>query len=168
MDNLLVLNPQKTWFSPEGSMYMGEKSDILKVRMLDYISSFEGNRIFIREKHVVEDEFFVSDKTHSIANSKEFAIEDEFKPYVKDVIDKTRFSAFFKTPLSDQLEKIKAKSVGLIGLETHTSVLFTAEELCNRGYRVTVIEPCVMSRENYFHNLAVSLMANFLGIHIGA
>ena len=168
MDVALVINPQKTWLDPSGALYMGEKGDILKVRIQSYLSGFSGKTIFVREKHAIEDTFFVTEKTHSIATSGEFHIADELKPYSKDVIDKIRYSSFFGTNLENELIRAKATTVKLLGVETHTSVLFTAEGLRNRGYDVTLIEPCTMARDEYFHGCAVAIMASFLGVHIGA
>lgn len=168
MDLIIVLNPQNSWFSPAGNVYMGEKAEILKIRIADYLSGFAGKKLFFREKHSVEDKFFVSEKTHSITTTEDFQIEASLKPYANFFYDKTRYSAFFKTDLDNFLKSEKIKHVGLMGVETHTSVLFTAEDLRNLGYDVTVVEPCTMSRDDYMHGCAISLMANFLGVYIGA
>lgn len=164
----MIMNPQNSWFSPIGGVYMGEKSEILKIRIADYLSGFPGKKLFFREKHSVEDKFFSCDKTHSIANTEEFKIEESLKSYADLFYDKTRYSGFFNTNLENFLKTEKINHVGLMGVETHTSILFTAEELRNQGYNVTVIEPCTMSRDDFMHGYAISLMVNFLGVHIGA
>lgn len=166
MDILLVMNPQNSFLSETGSVYMGEKAEILKIRLIDLLSRFTKKVIYFREKHAIEDQFFISDKTHSITNTNDFFICDSLKKYASEIIDKTRYNAFFETPLERTLLQLKVKHVGIVGVETHSSVLFTAEELRNRLYEVTVIEPCVVSRESYLHSSSITLMCHFLGVRI--
>jgi nicotinamidase/pyrazinamidase len=166
MDILLVMNPQNSFLTKGGSVYMGEKAEILKVRMADFLSSFSKPKIYFREKHALEDKFFINDTTHSVTNTPDFTVSDQLKKYASEFWDKTRYSAFYETNLEGFLGQKRVRHVGIIGVETHTSVLFTAEELRNRGYEVSVVEPCVMSREEYLHGYAITLMKNFLGVRI--
>ncbi len=166
MDILLVMNPQNSFFSKDGLVYMGEKAEILKVRLVGYLSRFNKEIIFFREKHAAEDAFFISDQTHSDANTPDFLICKDLKKFGHKNIDKTRYNALYGTPLEDILLKKRIKHIGIVGVETHTSVLFTAEELRNRSYDVTVIEPCVMSRDDYLHGVAISLMKHSLGVQV--
>lgn len=168
MDIILVMNPQNSFLSEDGSVYMGEKAEIIKVRLKDYLGDFPGKRLFLREKHSREDSFFANDKTHSLVTTDDFNVHVDLKPYADSFMDKTRYSAFHDTVLGDFLKSEKVKSVALVGLETHTSILFTAEELRNRGFDVMVIEPCCMSRDDYMHPYAIALMRNFLSVRIGA
>ena len=64
------------------------------------------------------------------------------------------------------LNKIKPRRVYVIGVETHTNVLFTAEELRNRGYDVKVFEALVMSDDDYLHALGITLLSNTLSVRI--
>lgn len=167
MEAMFVMNPQNSFFSPQGSVYMGEKAEILKVRMADYLSSFNGERVFFREKHAVEDTFFITDKTHSVAITQDYQVCDYLKPHANKFMDNIRYNAFFMTTLDSYLARLKVQSIGIMGVETHAAVLFTSEELRNRGYEVTVIEPCTMSRDDFLHDYAITLMRNALGIRIG-
>lgn len=163
----MVMDAQNSFLSKEGSVYMGEKAEILKIRIIDYLSNFNKKRIFFREKHIPQDSFFVMDKTHSVATMNDFKIAKDVKSCADIFMDKTRYNAFFKTDLESILSREKANHIGLMGVETHTSVLFTSEELRNRGFEVTVIEPCTMARDDYMHSSALSIMRNFLGVRIG-
>lgn len=145
---------------------MGEKAEILKVRLADFLSGFDKQKIFFREKHALDDKFFINDVTHSVTNTSDFAVSDAVKKYANEFWDKTRYSAFYGMDLDGFLIRHRVQNVGIVGIETHTSVLFTAEELRNRGYEVSVVEPCVMSRDDYLHGYAISLMKNFLGVRI--
>jgi nicotinamidase/pyrazinamidase len=166
MDVLFVMNAQNSFLSERGSVYMGERAEILKVRLKDYLSGFPGSKIFFRESHAPGDTFFSADKTHSVATSEDFSVHESLMKFANFFIDKTRYSAFFDTPLETNLKHNKVKSVGLVGLETHTSILFTAEELRNKGYEVTAIEPCIMARDESLHSFAITLMRHYLGVKI--
>jgi len=167
MDLLLVVNAQNSFLSEQGSVYMEEKAEILKVRLNDFLSTYNRPKIFIREKHATDDQFFMNDKTHSVVTTEDYQIVDVLKKYVEVCYDKIRYSAFFgDTKLENHLKNQRVKDIGIVGVETHTSVLFTVEELRNRGYEVTLVEPCVMARDDYMHSFALSLMKNALGVRI--
>ena len=166
-DTLFIMGAQNSFLSKRGSAYLGEKSDVLKIRLIDYLSNFSGKKIFFREKRAKSDSFFTTNKTHSIVNTYDFPVLSSLKRYADIFYDKGKYSAFFGTGLDIYLERLKTKSIGLIGLETHTSILYTAEELRNRDCDVTVIEPCTASTDDYMHYNAISLMVNSLGVSIG-
>jgi nicotinamidase-related amidase len=159
--------PQNSFLDPKGSVYMGEKAENLKVRLIDYISTYSGVKIFFREKHAEQDTFFVTDKTHSIANTYDYAVCDCFKNMANLFYDKIRYSGFYGTDFDTYLKREHVQSLFLAGVETHTSILFTAEELRNRGIEVNLLEPLTASRDDYMHDAAISLMVNCLGVKIG-
>jgi nicotinamidase-related amidase len=165
---LLLMCPQNSFLEPKGSVYMGEKAEILKTRLIDYLNTFTGPKIFFREKHAESDEFFVNDKTHSIVNTFDYQTVDALKKYATRYFDKTRFSGLYNTGFDVYLKEERISAVTLLGVETHTSILFTAEELRNRGIEVTVIEPLTMARDDYMHLLGISMMTNFLGVKVSA
>ena len=166
MDIILVMNAQNSFLSKNGSVYMGEKAETLKVRMVDYLSGYPRKKVFCVEKHAQGDSFFVNDKTHSIATTEDTVVPEPVKRYANYFFDKTRYSAFHNTDFEPFLKREGVLHAGIMGVETHTSVLFTAEELRNRGYEVTVIEPCTMSRDDFMHAYAITLMKNFLGVRV--
>jgi nicotinamidase/pyrazinamidase len=168
MGTLFVMCPQNSFLDPTGSVYMGEKAEILKTRLQDYLPHSTDKKIFFREKHAESDEFFSSDKTHSIVNTPEFQIESSLQKYIDMLIDTTRYSGFYDTGLDSLLKREKISAVTVIGLETHTTVLFTVEELRNRGLKVSLIEPLLASRDDFLHNTAISLMINNLGVSLNA
>jgi nicotinamidase/pyrazinamidase len=167
MEALLVMCPQNSYLDSKGSVYLGEKAEIMRVRLLDYISDFSGKIFFFLEKRGQADSFFANDKTHSIVNTFDYRIERNLKKFASIKIEKIRYSGFFQTDFEKYLKMEKIKDVTIIGLETHTSILFTAEELCNREIHVRVIEPLTASRDDYMHNVAISLMVNHLGVKLG-
>jgi len=168
MEILVVMCLQNSYFDPKGSVYMGEKAEALKVRLEDYLSTYPNKKVFFREKHGEADEFFAGDKTHSVVNTHDFHIFEPFKKYADIFYDKERYSGFFNTGFEIYVKKEKVSSAIIVGLETHTSVLFTAEELRNRGVEVSIIEPLLAARDDYMHNAAISIMTNHLGVRVNA
>jgi len=145
---------------------MGDKAEILRIRLGDFLSSFSKTKVFFREKHAMEDSFFATDKTHSVATTEDYQVHEGLKKYADFFYDKIRYSAFYDNQLDGFLRQRNVREVGMVGVETHTSILFTAEELRNRGYDVTVIEPCTMSRDDHLHGFAISLLKHSLGVEI--
>lgn len=168
MELLIVMCPQNSFFDPQGSVYMGEKAETLKIRLEDYLIHYTGKKVFFREKHGEADDFFSNDKTHSIVNSHDFNVYEGFKRYADIFYDKTRYSGIHNTGFEVLLKKEKISSVIIIGVETHTSVLFTAEEIRNRNIDVSIIEPLLASRDDFMHNNAITLMTNYLGVRVHA
>jgi nicotinamidase-related amidase len=168
-DVVLAFCLQKSYFSDKGTCFLGDHADILKVRLAEYLRSAKekNNTIYlIREVHPSSDKFFSSSKTHSVVGSFDLEIPEVFKPFIKVIIDTSTYNALYKTALESELNKIKPNKIYLVGLETHTFVMFTAEELRNRGYQVTLIEPLVASMDEYLHGLGVTMLKNFLAVDI--
>jgi nicotinamidase-related amidase len=166
MDMLLVMNPQNSFLSPKGSVYLGERADVLKVRLADYLSTFPKTKVFLRERHSTEDTFFVGARTHSVATSEDCLVPAELKKFADFSYDKTRHTALFENQMDGFLRQRGVRSIGLVGVETHTGILFTAEDLRNRGLEVTVIEPLTMSRDDALHGFAITVMRHDLGVRI--
>jgi nicotinamidase-related amidase len=164
MEIIVVMCPQNSFLDPKGSLYMGEKAEILKVRLIDYLSEFKGKKIFFREKHAEADTFFSNDRTHSV----DYNICDCFKGCADLFFDKIRYSGFYETSFDVFLKQNHVQSVILAGVETHTSILFTSEELRNRRVDVTILEPLTLARDGYMHCAALSLMINNLGVRVSA
>jgi len=166
MEILLIMCPQNSYLDPKGSVYLGEKAENLKIRIIDYLSDFNGKKVFFREKHAEADNFFITGKTHSLVNSFDFNVAESLRKHATLCYDKSRYSGFYKTNFEAMLKRDKVTSIVIAGLETHTSVLFTAEEARNRGLNVSIIEPLVASMDDFMHDNALSLMVNYLGVQI--
>ncbi len=81
-------------------------------------------------------------------------------------INVSRFNAFYKTMLEAELVRLNPDKVTLIGVNTNDSILFTAEELRNRGYNTNIIEPLTASEDGYLQSLGVVLLKNLLGVDV--
>lgn len=166
---IIACGIQKAYLHPEGSKYMGEQADIIDTRLKSYLkTSLKPDTIvyIVREVHQPDDSFFVEERTHSTVGTKDIQIPEFYKAYSKLFINSMRYNALYRTLLESEIHKIKPKRILLVGFETHSMVLFTAEELRNRNYPVHVIEALVASRDEYLHAAGITLMRNFLSVEV--
>jgi nicotinamidase-related amidase len=166
---ILACGIQKAYLHPEGSKYMGEQADIIDTRLKSYLkTSLNPDTIvyIVREVHQPDDSFFVGEKTQSIVGTADVQIPEFYKSYSKLFINSIRYNALYRTPLESEIYKIKPERILLVGFETHSMILFTAEELRNRNYPVYIIEALVASRDEYLHAAGITLMRNFLSVEI--
>jgi nicotinamidase-related amidase len=169
MDSIvLALSLQRSYFNPDGTRYLGERADILKIRLLDFFNSLPSDKVvyFTREIHQTNDSFYQSIKSHALVGSPDVEIVEAFKRFPKFMVNTTRYSAFYMTPLDSELRKYAPKTVILVGVETHTNILFTAEELRNRGYEVIVPEALVAAEDDYMHAAGINIMSNALSVQV--
>jgi len=168
MDVVIGLSLQKSYFNKDGAQYIGESAETLKIRLKEYFNLIDNKHLiyFTREVHQTSDSFYRGTRSHSIVGSSDIEIVESFKPYPKFMINISRYNAFYLSPLESELRKIDAKRVYLLGVETHTNVLFTAEEFRNRGYEVTVYEPLVASQDAYMHAAGINLLSNVLSVDV--
>jgi len=167
MDAVVACGLQHAYFGRGGTRYLGDKADLLKVRMESFLlqERARGSLVFVaREVHQPDDPFYRMHKSHSLVGSKDIEIPEAFKPHIKMVVNTTRPSAFYMTPLDSEIHKAKPERVHVVGVETHMAVLFTAEEFRNRGYDVDVHEALTASEDDYLHALGINLLANSLSV----
>jgi len=166
---VIACGMQKAYFSKKGRKYLGENVDTLNVRIQDYLQGLNKGytEIFlVREVHQTNDTFYSGTSSYALVGTDDIEIPEVFKPYAKVIINSSRPSAFYRTPLESELHKVKPDNVYLIGLETHTNILFTAEELRNREYNVTVYEQLVMSEDDYLNDLGINILSNVLSVRV--
>lgn len=163
---ILVMDAQNSFLDESGSVYLGKRAEILIIRLRDFLSSSNEHKLFFRTVHALNDEFFRSDVTHSVVSTQDVPICPELQKHANEIEDKTRYDALFGTTLRDKVSDKRSKKIVLCGLETHTSILFTAESFRNLGVEVEIIEPCCMSRDQHMHDYAIALMRNSLGVRI--
>lgn len=163
---IIACGMQKAYISSSCSRYFGQRTETLKERLKDYFTKVPKDSIifFTREVRQSNDSFFRTSKSYGLVGTPDIEIPEIFKPYPKFIINTTRHSAFYKTPLESELHKIKPSLVSLVGFETHTTVLFTAEELRNREYEVHIEEPLVISEDDFLHTAAINILSNTLSV----
>lgn len=84
---------------------------------------------------------------HAIAGTPGAQVISELKPEAGDlIVDKPRFSAFFKTDLDLTLKKWGVETVVIGGISTEVCVLSTAYDAVCHDFNVIVIDDCCASR----------------------
>ena len=79
---------------------------------------------------------------------------------------KPRHSVFYGTPVDVLLTDMKATSIILVGLLTHSCVLLSASDAYMRGYRLSVPQDCVAGRTEHEHRSALKVMESSFRVHI--
>jgi len=170
MSNIVVAcGLQKSYLDPQGTCYLGDRVQGMEVRWLEFLkeSKSKGYKIFFtREIHNNDDGFYKGLRTHSMVGTLDVDIPEKFKPFIDYIINTNRFSAFYETALGSEIYKLKPKEVIIVGVETHTNVLFTVEEFRNRGYDVSVIEHLTLASDDYLHAIGVTILGDILSVNI--
>ncbi|HVM12660.1 MAG TPA: isochorismatase family cysteine hydrolase [Actinomycetota bacterium] len=97
--------------------------------------------IFTKDSHVDGDPEFEMFPPHCIVGTEEHDLVEELRPFegrATAVIEKMRYSAFFRTGLEDLLRELDPDEVQVGGLCTDICVLHTVADLRNRDFRVAV------------------------------
>lgn len=77
---------------------------------------------------------------------------DLIKPELGDwILEKTKASAFFETPLLSGLRKQKIDTLFVCGVSTSGCVRATVVDGFSHGFNIFVIEDCCFDRSNYAH-----------------
>ena len=83
---------------------------------------------------------------------------DELKPEAGDMIlEKRRFSAFFRTDLDMTLRTLGADTIAVCGMNTHVCVMLTAWDGLANDFRVVIIEDCCGAPKTELHDNAIKL-----------
>jgi nicotinamidase/pyrazinamidase len=97
--------------------------------------------VFTKDSHVVNDAEFRIFPPHCMVGTPEHELVEEFRdlePRALAVINKTRYSAFFRTDLERVLEQVAPDEVHIAGFCTDICVLHTTADLRNRNHDVVV------------------------------
>lgn len=129
MKALLVIDVQN------GIVDLGDfKEELLYMESI--IKDFKNdNNLVIFMKHFDEGEESPMHK-----QSSAFELHNSLKEYADYVVEKNTPSSFFRTGLSDLLEKDGIDHLFIVGFNTEFCCMFTAISAFDRGYNVTLIE----------------------------
>jgi nicotinamidase-related amidase len=101
-------------------------------------------------------------KPHSIRGTKGAEVIEDFNPSATDILlEKRRFSAFFKTDLDQTLRTLKVDTVAVAGISTHVCVLMTALDALSHDFHAVIIEDCCAAHKQDVHRAALDLYRGF-------
>jgi len=166
---LLIVDLQNDFAKPGGALYFPGAENVIPP-IVELVERFKSNGlpiIYTRDWHEDNDYEFTVWGTHCLHNSEGSEIVSELSMSLKDYdnvyeIKKSRYSAFYQTNLEDILASMDVDEVHVGGLVTHICVLFTVEELRNRGIKAYVHSECVDSFDKSMHEFALKEMKEVL------
>lgn len=119
--------------------------------------------IFIADSHAPDDKEFEIWPRHCVKGTPGAQVVDELDKKEEDeVVEKTTYSAFYKTRLEEVLKEKGVDELVLTGVLTDICVLHTAADAAMRGYKVKVLKDCVASSTQEKHEWALKHMREVL------
>jgi len=167
MANALLVVDMLRGFLEEGyPLYCGARARriIPNIQRLLEQELTQGSTIFfICDHHAPDDPEFKMFPPHCVEGTAEAEVIPELAKYSGEIIHKTRYSAFFNTPLEEKLKELKPDKVIVCGVCTDICVLHTVADARNRDYQVEVPVECVASFDERAHHSTLEHMERVLG-----
>ncbi len=112
--------------------------------------------IFANDSYIKNDWLFDFMKEHAIRGTEGVEVIDELKPEEGDIIvEKRRFSAFFRTDLDLTLRELGVDTVALAGINTNVCVLATAFDAISSDFYTILLSDCCASGRRELHDFIV-------------
>lgn len=167
MKALLVIDMLNDFIDPQGTLYCGESARRIILRVRDLVDSFAAGRqliVYLRDAHDPNDKEFQLFPPHAIAGSWGGQVIPELTPPPGAlVLDKTRFTAFYRTDLERVLAEAHPEEVWVSGVVTSICVMDTVGDLRNRDYTPVVPVEAVADFDPQFHEFALKRMQRVYG-----
>lgn len=113
--------------------------------------------IFANDSYLENDWLFKYMKKHAVRFTEGVEVIDELKPEKGDIVlEKRRFSAFFRTDLDITLRELGVDAVVLAGINTHVCVLATAFDAISNDFEVVLLSDCCASHSKEIHDFIVT------------
>ncbi|CAN2040619.1 nicotinamidase/pyrazinamidase [Candidatus Magnetomoraceae bacterium gMMP-15] len=169
-NTLIIVDMVYDFMDKYGTLFCGEKArqiiPFIQKRLNDFRN--KGDMvIYLQDTHLVNDKEFDRFPKHCIAGTQGNQIIPELKPQSGEIIiQKQRFSGFFKTNLDKILKDNNVESVELVGVCTSICVMDTASGLADRDYSITIPKEGVADFDQEFHDFALKRMKQVYGATI--
>ncbi|KAF2958957.1 cysteine hydrolase [Thermotoga sp. Ku-13t] len=169
MRALLLIDLQRDFVEPGGALYFPKAESVL-LPVLNLVEKYKQENLPIittQDWHEEDDAEFRIWPKHCVKNTHGAELvkqlKDSLAGYQKHIaVRKTRYSAFYGTDFEEILKSHGIDEVEVCGVVTHICVLFTVEELRNRGIRTIVRKEGVASYDESLHTCALRLMSEVL------
>ena len=123
--------------------------------------------IYVCDAHQIDDEEFNVWPRHAVKGTEGAKVIRELAPLPGDiVVEKTRYSGFFRTNLEELLRGLQVRRITIVGILTNICVLFTAADAVMRGFAVEIPRDSVAAATKEEHEFALEQMAKVLGARI--
>lgn len=112
--------------------------------------------VYANDSYTENDWLFRFMKKHALRGTEEVEVIDELKPEKGDIVlEKKRFSAFFRTDLDLILREYGIEKVAIAGVNTHVCVLATALDAISNNFEAIILKDCCASNRRELHNFIV-------------
>ncbi len=102
--------------------------------------------IFANDSYVEDDWMFNFMEKHAIRGTDGVKVIKELDPVEGDIIvEKRRFSAFFRTDLDITLKELQVDTLAVAGINTHVCVLSTIFDAISLNFNTILLEDCCAS-----------------------
>lgn len=166
-DVYIALNLQSCFLDKAGSLYIGDGPAAALVSSVStFLSGKEDSTLYTKIIRRPEDCFYMNEPSYCLVGSKDL----DFVRFIdKSAVHKLvyhRPSLMHSPDFRSFLKSRDVETVHVVGLETHSSGLFTVADLRDAGYHVKVYPALMSSRDVYLHESAISLMASTLSAEV--
>jgi nicotinamidase/pyrazinamidase len=168
-DVVIVVDMQRGFLEKGFPLYCGEgaRGIIPSVRrLIERETARDSNIIFTQDSHAPDDKEFRMFPPHCIKGTAEAEIIPELAGYAGEILEKSRYSAFYNTDLDERLAKAKPNRLLVCGVCTDICVMHTVADARNRDYAVEVYTECVASFDQEAHDFALKHIEKILGARL--
>ncbi len=163
MKALLVIDMINDFLDPKGALFCGAEVRRIIPPLQEKLKEFRKKKlpvIYLCDQHDPEDQEFAAFVPHAIKGTWGAEVIAELSPQEgEDVVPKTRFSGFFRTPLEEILREKGVTTVCLTGVCTSICVMDTAADAFFRDFKIEVFKDCVGDFDPEMHEFALKRMA---------
>ncbi len=159
---VIVVDMQNDFVKPQGKLFVPTAPDTVpRIRkLLERAREAQVMVVFTKDTHYPGDPEFGIWGEHVVKGTWGWEIVDELKPVEGEVvIEKTRYDAFYGTPLDDLLRVYGINSLVVVGTVANICVLHTVGSAALRWYRVVVPIDAVSALNEFDYYAALRQMS---------
>lgn len=138
---LIIIDMQNDFVHEKGRLYVAKAKETIGPirRLLENARKHKVMTIFTKDTHYPGDPEFKIWGEHALKSTWGWEIIDELKPLRGEIIiEKTRYDAFYGTPLDDLLRAYNISNLIIVGTVANICVLHTVAGAALRWYRIYV------------------------------
>jgi len=153
---LIIVDMLKDSFDrhPETELVQAARAFLPRLnRWLDWFHEQKLPVIFACDSFYPDDFIFRGRmEPHSLRGTRGAGVIEELHQSDSDIVlEKRRFSAFFKTDLDQTLRTLGADTVIIAGIATHVCVLGTALDALSNDFSAVILEDCCAAHRPQYH-----------------
>jgi nicotinamidase/pyrazinamidase len=153
---LLIVDMLKDTFDGHGDTPLVQAAQLFLPRLNEWLDWFHEKKlpvIFACDSFYTDDFIFRGRmEPYSLRGTRGAEVIDELHRNASDIVlEKRRFSAFFKTDLDQTLRTLGADTVIIAGIATHVCVLGTALDALSNDFSAIILEDCCAAHRKEYH-----------------